>query len=92
MRKTRSCLSRGKSRGVGVLSLVRKQRSEKRRLGFAEMIAARISFRRNGLGTVQELHRSGDCRKLDNPAYTDYNAMPWVRLRTKTVTGWQKLN
>jgi len=29
------------------------------------------SFRRNGLGTVQELHRSDRCRKRDYPAYTD---------------------
>ncbi len=92
MRKARSCLSRRKRGEVGVVCLVRKQRSEKSRLGSAEMIAALISFRRNGYGTLQELHRSSECRKLDNPACTDYNAMPWARLRTKTVWWWQKLN
>ena len=53
---------------------------------------ARASFRRNGLRTVQELHRSYGCRKRDFPTNIDHNVTPWARLRTKTVLQWQKLN
>lgn len=56
------------------------------------MIVARASFRRNGLRTAQELHRSDGCRKRDYPANIDHNVTPWARLRTKTVLQWQKLN
>ena len=53
---------------------------------------ARASFRRNGLRTLQELHRSDRCRKRDYPANTDHNVTPWAGLRTKTVFQWRKLN
>ena len=53
---------------------------------------ARASFRRNGLRTLQELHRSDRCRKRDYPANTDHNVTPLAQLRTKTLLQWRKLN
>jgi hypothetical protein len=76
MRKARSCLSRRKGGERTVSSLLREPHSERRYPGFAEAIVARISFPRNGLGTVQESHRSECDRKCDYPADTDSNVTP----------------
>ena len=66
MKKTRSCLSRGKREGVvpsrlclGRLSeLILRQYSAGSWLGSDEKIVARVSFLGNGFRTLQELHRS----------------------------------
>ena len=100
MRKTRSCRSRGMRGGVvaphrflgGLSPVILRHHSGWNRTGSAERIVARASFRRNGLRTLQELHRSNRCRNCDYPANTDHNMTPGARLRTKTVLLWRKLN
>src|SRR6267378_4350531 len=56
------------------------------------MIVARMSFRGNALRPVQELHPWQGCRKRDYPANTEHNVTTRIRLRTKMVSWWRKLN
>jgi hypothetical protein len=61
-------------------------------LGFAELIAAYISFRENVLRVVQELHLGQRCKKDNYPANTDHNVALKGSLRTIRVEERRKLN
>ncbi len=92
MRKTQSCLSRGKRGGGAALSLLLRSRVERSCPRFAEVIVARLPFHGSNIETVQELHRSKLLYGRDYPPNMSYHSHTVSGILHKDGTEWQKMN